>query len=395
MAQEYYDVQTVANILGITPAQVNQLRERGELRGFRDGATWKFPIEHVHEVARLRRERVADKPTEESSGAEEVLASELELGQSEASASGTVLTPNGGRAKGDTDLRLAAAAREEGGELELVDAEPGEVHAPVVAEAHEEPADELALVDDEFTLSSDSGVALAAGEPPANGSGGQAIKLSEEEEVIGAAGGSDVKLGHDSGISLVDPHDSGLSLEDEISLGEAIEPKPGADETVAIGEDEMLTIAAEEALPADQLRPDSEFLLRPEDDLSLEDSETASQVIALEPEGLGDESPTVVSPEAEFAPTFEEFGPITGEAPEVTGVPAAGLAPTAEMVPVPGAVLPEAPFGTLAMVGLAASLVVLSLAGIMSFELLRNMWSWGGPTPLSSWLMDTIAGLFG
>ena len=36
--KKYYTVDEAAQILGITPADVNQKRERNELRGFRDGA---------------------------------------------------------------------------------------------------------------------------------------------------------------------------------------------------------------------------------------------------------------------------------------------------------------------------------------------------------------------
>jgi hypothetical protein len=47
------------------------------------------------------------------------------------------------------------------------------------------------------------------------------------------------------------------------------------------------------------------------------------------------------------------------------------------------------------MVLLTATLLVLVLAGVMVSDLVRNMWSWHGPIPLNSSIMDFLAGLFG
>jgi len=47
MAQEYLTLEKAAEVLGLSPAEVNQLRERNELRAFRDGANWKFKADEV------------------------------------------------------------------------------------------------------------------------------------------------------------------------------------------------------------------------------------------------------------------------------------------------------------------------------------------------------------
>ncbi len=268
MAQElkYYDVQTAAAILGITPAEVNQLREQNKLRGFRDGATWKFRVEDVHQLRKTLQ--LAAKPEE---SAEEVLAAEPERAPGDLSGSGSVLGLDSGGKPGDTDLTLRRPEDEE--ELQLVDAEPGQVHAPPpVSESAE---DLLPLAEADFTLSDDS-VASISKAAPAEGFPSSRIELGEES-ALAPSGGSDVKIGHDSGISLLDPHDSGLSLEEEPVVLAASEDE------IALGEDEMLTIAADSAAAAGA-RPDVEFQLTPsEDEYGLEDSESASQVIALVP----------------------------------------------------------------------------------------------------------------
>jgi hypothetical protein len=382
MAQEqrYYDVQTTASILGLTPAEVNQLREQNRLRGFRDGATWKFRVEDVHQLRReleaQRRQAATAEPQ-----VEEVLALEPERSPGDLSGSGSVLGAEAGRSPGDTDLTLKPAEEEE---LQLIDAEPGQVHAPPPLSQVDQ--DVIPLAEPEFTLSDDS-VAFLSGAAPAEGQKAES-KVGEEEIALAPSGGSDVKIGHDSGISLVAPHDSGLSLEEE-EIGLA-----PLEEEISLGEDQLLTVAADEASTSQAVRPDVEFRLAPaEDEYGLEDSESASQVIALAPEGISSEAPTLVAEEG-LGPVFDEFG-----GPAVTPVtemaPGPAPAAVAELPRVAPAALPEAPFGTLAMVLLTAALVVLVLAGIMVTDLVRNMWSWSGPIPLNSSLMDFLAGLFG
>ena len=58
--------------------------------------------------------------------------------------------------------------------------------------------------------------------------------------MLGGSGtGSDVTIGGDSGISLVDPADSGLSLEEPIGL------VAGGEESLELGEDDMLAAMGE------------------------------------------------------------------------------------------------------------------------------------------------------
>ena len=51
MATKFYNVEKTAEILGRTPAEINQMRERQELHGYRDGANWKFKAEDVDALA--------------------------------------------------------------------------------------------------------------------------------------------------------------------------------------------------------------------------------------------------------------------------------------------------------------------------------------------------------
>src|SRR5437867_8756681 len=52
MAKRYLSIEEAAEQLGLTKAEVNQLRTKGEIRGFADRGTFKFKEEDVEELAR-------------------------------------------------------------------------------------------------------------------------------------------------------------------------------------------------------------------------------------------------------------------------------------------------------------------------------------------------------
>ena len=215
----------------------------------------------------------------------------------------------------------------------------------------------------------------------------------------GSKPSSDVTLGGDSGISLVDPSDSGLSLEEPLlaSAGE---------ESLELGEDDMLATTEEEgseAMSPVKLKPDDDFLLTPlEEAADTEGSESGSQVIALDSEGeqatmLGMSSGVGGGMAAmlEEDLSTQQVAEMGAEMGVVT--PALGTEPSALMegAPVVHAMeaLPEAPYTGLQIGLLAACTVLLMLCGMMVFDLARNTWSWDSPYTVNSSLMDSILGL--
>jgi len=79
-------------------------------------------------------------------------------------------------------------------------------------------------------------------------------------------------------------------------------------------------------------------------------------------------------------------GPTVGfptSAPGIEGAPAMAGA----------AVLPETPYSGWVVTGLVICFVFLMLTGWMMFDLMRNMWSWGGTYSINSSLMDAILNL--
>jgi len=389
MVQEYYNLEKAAEVLGVYPAELNEMREQGKVRAFRDGSGWKFKKEEIDDLAvELRSKKAAgpEKPAEDDS--QDVLLSEVELGESDPSASGTVIGSEA-QSPEDSDIKLAssdiglgAEEKKDGGSFE-----------------------ELDLTIEEDVQLDDSQLPLAnteTGEKVASGSGDSAIELGEgledDDLVLGSGGsGSDIAIGQDSGISLVDPHDSGLSLDEPLELA-------SDDESLALGEDDMLTLSedADTESPT-ELKADDDFLLTPlEEGADEEDSESGSQVIALD-DAVGDESATMVAGEAEdgMAAMLDEevggadAGTLEG-VPEAVGAFGAAQPAAAGAALAPGAAaLPEAPYGKLAMIGLTCCLILLLLSGMMAYDLMRNMWSWGGTYSVTSSLMDMVVGLFG
>lgn len=55
MARKFVTLAEAAQQLGITPDEVNELRQHGVLYGYRDGTSWKFKPEDVDRAAEHAR----------------------------------------------------------------------------------------------------------------------------------------------------------------------------------------------------------------------------------------------------------------------------------------------------------------------------------------------------
>ena len=98
--------------------------------------------------------------------------------------------------------------------------------------------------------------------------------LDDEDLVLGGSGeDSDIALGGDSGISLVDPADSGLSLEEPLDLA-------GEDEeSLELGEDDMLCLDEDDSEEMMDLEADDEFNLTPLDEVGNEESRPETEAL--------------------------------------------------------------------------------------------------------------------
>ena len=401
MAQKFYNLEQATEVLGVSPGEVNRMRERNELHAYRDGADWKFKTEEVEQKARELRASGPATPEAAEEDTDDVLLSEVELGESDSGASGTVIGP-ADKSPADSDIQLADSDVKLGGsDLQLA----GSDAAKVEMDSKVTGFDELEMtLDDDLTLE-DSQVSLSEGAAGAEGSDVTAdsgLDLSAKGEgldddlVLGGSGsGSDITIGQDSGISLVDPRDSGLSLDEPVEL------VGGGEDSLELGEDDMLTFSEESDTESPtELKTDDDFLLTPLDEGGDEgDSESGSQVIALDTEAVGDEAATMVASTAgpSMAAMLDEDLSVggMGAAAAAAGPMQApqGFADGAALAQ-SAASLPEAPYSAWVVLSLALCAIFLILTGMMSYDLLRNMWSWDTPYDINSSIMDTVLSWF-
>ncbi len=180
---------------------------------------------------------------------------------------------------------------------------------------------------------------------------------------VGGSSGLGSGIG-DSGINLEAANDSGLSFEEPLELS-----------------DDLSGSSAE----VEQLDSDDDFLLTPMLELDDQDSDSSgSQVIALDTEEPFDENAATLLGEDMPGMGVVDPGAALGfGGAQPLSTPAPAMAPQAPSVP-------EAKFTGLSVMSLTLVFLVLGFTGMMMFEMIRHIWSWGQPYEVSSTLMDSI-----
>ena len=435
MAGKFVDLQEAAKMIGVATESLVEMRSKGAIFGYRDGGSWKFKVDEVERVIRergveardsdegilnanddefenlisgLSSKILADKAQEEAEpGA--VLISEQELGVS-ATGQSTII----GKGKdseqrpSDSDLRLADDSSKDilgGGSDKLIEA----------------PGNKLDLASASDVLhGSDINIATGSGGtgdmPAAKKAGSSAamhlnedLQLGEDDDIgssdsaldeeirpktgskSGSSGkGSDVTLGSgDSGINL-SPSDSGLSLEEEpLDLGGG-----SGVESLELPEDEDVISLETEAADQDQptqLKADNEFLLSAGDTLEEDESDSGSQVIALEDsESFDQDAATMLKTEG-GALGADVFQPLGAEGALEGAAPGMGAAQPV-YVQVPST---EAPYSVWNVLALGTVAGMLALSGMMMVDVMLNMWSFSGTSSISTGIMDVFVSMFG
>lgn len=247
MARKLVPLDEAAKQLGLSPDELNEMRQNGEIYGYRDGASWKFKPEDIEKLAEERSARgaagVSDSgalPSDSSDdGDDMVLLSEVELGASASTSSTVIGKPGKGQAPEDSDIKLA------------IDAAKREKRAPAAPAHHDSDVLPVDSDDDlpiqlgggsQLDLSnpaahSDSATHLQVGPPAGVKDSGTdlALNLPGDSSPKLVDSGSDIaiSLGGDSGKNLGGPGsdltlggDSGVSLGgpgSDLTLGEAKE----------------------------------------------------------------------------------------------------------------------------------------------------------------------------
>jgi excisionase family DNA binding protein len=433
----FLELNDAAKILGVSPEKLTDMRQKGEIHGYRDGTSWKFKPD---EVTRVKEEMAGGGASDssyelaleapqadedESSGdldSVSILVSDEALGKSPPPSSSTIIgKKKAGQAPDESDIKLADD--KPGSGLNLLD-EAGSSDLRLAGGSGVLGGKEAVLKSPQAGGTGD--LSLASETPAALGSDAlkmntidlgeeSALSLGEDSDdlVLGGSGiGSDVSLDPGgSGINIGKPSDSGLSLEEPLELGgsqiDSLE-LPEDEDMVALEE-------AEVAFDPDQatmLKQDEEFALSPLADMGGEDSsDSGSQVIALEDSeqfeagmvdaagmgagaaagGMGAAMGAAMGgamlnpnmPDNLGAGPMNFGGGMTaGMAPGAMG--AAGQQPAYAPGPV------EAPYSIFNVLSLLAVFMVMSLTCMLMVDVLRNMWAFDSSATMSSSVMDMI-----
>jgi len=428
MAGKFVDLSEAATMLGVSAEEVVEMRSKGDIFGYRDGASWKFKTEEVQRVIRergvegrpggesgilsandedfenlisgLSSKILAEKAQEESESGS-VLISEQELGVSSTGQStiiGKEKVPDERAA--ESDLRLADDSSKSalgGGSDKLIEAPGNKLDSASASDV---------LHGSDLQSASGSGTgdmpaprpgstgALAPNDDLTLGDDDEPSSDSALEDEIrpkkGSGIGSDVTLGSgDSGINL-SPSDSGLSLEEEpLDLGGS-----GVDSLELPEDEDVIAVQTAEGADPDvgtQVKADNEFLLSAGDTLQEEDSDSGSQVIALEDsESFDQEAATMLKSAPGAALEEEVFHPIGVEAGFAGPTPGTAAAPM--YVQVPSA---EASYSVWNVVSLGLVAGLLALSGMMMVDVMLNMWVSSGTNGVSTGIMDAFLSMVG
>ncbi|WP_417380192.1 hypothetical protein [Gimesia sp.] len=300
---------------------------------------------------------------------------------------------------------------------------------------------DVALIGEDFDLGSDSDVALVSDE-------GHESSILAEDSGLSLAEDSGISLASDSGISLAGPLDSGISLEsaDEsgISLmgddasGLSLQDDTGSD--ISITADSGISLEPFDVEDADQTSPmmsagagkdaTMEIPALDDDDFAdssfdLEDSNSDTSVLMLNEDGdAGGSSGSVIldsdddDGESAIFDDDDEFASDDGISDVFddeddfddiydaddddfddsfqSGESHAEFVAPASFAGGRGAAMavPEAEWGVGTFVALGISTLLMSICGLMMYDLIRTMWHYDDPSAVSSSLLEMVRGLF-
>lgn len=457
MASKLIPLDEAARQLGVTPDQLNDMRQRQEIYGYRDGAGWKFKSEDLEKLAQQRSGASESAELDvqpgdlEHSSEDMVLLSEVEMGESAAQSSTVIGKPGSQQSPEDSDIKLAdeiptagpkktfdssssdikladsgdlLAAEHSGSDLSLG------MGSNVLSEAAPPHAEQGAgsdlTLDSSLTMAADDDFAGSVAKEIAQakaGAGDSTLNLARPEEKVLSEGGagSDITLSPgDSGISLLDPADSGISLEEapdlagsaagsfDVGLSDSGSSDSGSsgsdsyessfDSSYDMGSDSGRALTQSADFDSDavmELRTDDEFLLTPLEEVADEESQdSGSQVIALESDAdLDASSPTVMG--ADSAGMAGLLDDTSGLLEPLSPLGFGETTDLSSMVQPAYAGVPQGQFTGLSVTFLAMCVSLLAVSGLMMFDVLRNMWSWDSPYQVNSFIMDSILNLLG
>ncbi|MBN1854185.1 MAG: helix-turn-helix domain-containing protein [Pirellulales bacterium] len=427
---QFIPLDEAASRLKISKEQLNDLREAGKIRAYRDGASWKFRADELDKLAAdpkaWKQASVSDialEAIEEPSDPSDSILVSDDDAVDDANRPPSTVIGKPGAVKGDSDLELQLDSDKNISNSDVRLASPAsDILAPGISGSNvlgapgseslampTPPSGKFEDLDElEIDLETESSKILSASEvnqlkskdqgselelvesdilQAQEGAGGAGlVEETGDDDLILSEGGSDITLSAgDSGINLISPTDSGLAL-DDISLelgGSGIEP-------LELGEAEE-HLVLEEDLGSDiaPLQAEDDFSLTPLMETGGEESDdSGSQVIALDSASdLGEDVETILGDDAVGAVALQPAeGMPVGVGPMIdtsTGGIAAGI-PS----------VPDTTFSGWNITSLVGCILVLAIGSMMMFDLLRSIWGWNEPYAVTSSLMDALSQWF-
>lgn len=245
-------------------------------------------------------------------------------------------------------------------------------------------ADDLSLEDDGLELSDDELVLDDDSVSSLDIDGDDDVNLLDSDITLNAS---------DSGINLGSPSDSGISLENTpAELGGS------GIEALELGEADFIELDDDDDLDLEggtDLKADDDFLLTSADGAVSDESESGSQVIALDEADEFDEVGDTMLADADMldADSLDGDSLVAADDGDLGMVAAAGAVAAGGAAAATIAAPVDAEYSIWNVVGLGTCLFFLTLAGVMMFDILRNMWSWNQEYALNSSIMDAIINL--
>lgn len=227
MAQKFIGLDDAATQLGATKDQLNALRESGKLRGYRDGASWKFRTEEIDALAE------SGLPTADEGSSDSLSLDTLSEGLDSESLS-----------LSDDDLGIDFGDSDEGVSSPESDLDLAAVDEPTTPANEDEVAstagdqavdDEELILDDsdddaESILLTDASVGGSPDRPPSTiigkselASSDDDLELAASDSNVESAAMSDVKLSSDEDLSDIGAVSSEEASPDAASQFEGLE----------------------------------------------------------------------------------------------------------------------------------------------------------------------------
>lgn len=277
MASNYLSLDEAAKVLGLPADRLVEMRSQGEIRGFRDGASWKFPQD---EIDRLLSESGINVLSDDEGmpGGSSILVTEQQVGSAIREGGSKII--GGDSSKEEAKSGIDAA----GSDVELVARQGGGSDVQVVASRSgaEEKREPLVVDDDEelrIAPEEESGLLDLAAIEPKEGSTGPVI--GAEDLLSAEAGGT----GPSSDLDLQLRDSSADVLGDMDLVGQE---KGGTDPVIRGDSDPDLGLGGID----DALSEDDDLVIADEDDDDLILSGVGSDISIAGDSGINLMSPS-------------------------------------------------------------------------------------------------------